>query len=141
MNPEARKRRCEHITLTVRQLRHRLNTSVFACGGTSVCKQPILAEFISAQPEYLYKKKRINLQKHINGKNCHVRAHKPRHKRKIAVAGTHITQKGDPPFGESPIIRLIHQLHLTTTLRMLPSDILTIFIPLSGLLRRRPSMP
>lgn len=87
------------------------------------------------------RKKRINLQKHINGKICHVRAHKPRHKRKIAVAGTHITQKGDPPFGESPIIRLIHQLHLTTTLRMLPSDILTIFIPLSGLLRRRPSMP
>lgn len=87
------------------------------------------------------RKKRINLQKHINGKICHVRAHKPSHKRKIAVAGTHITQKGDPPFGESPIIRLIHQLHLTTTLRMLPSDILTIFIPLSGLLRRRPSMP
>lgn len=86
------------------------------------------------------RKKRINLQKHINGKICHVRTHKPRHKRKIAVAGTHITQKGDPPFGESPIIRLIHQLHLTTTLRMLPSDILTIFIPLSGLSRRRPSM-
>lgn len=86
------------------------------------------------------RKKRINLHKHINGKICHVRTHKLRHKRNTAVAGHNITKKGDPPFGEPPIIRLTHQLHLTTTLRTLPSDILTIFIPFSGLLSRRPSM-